>query len=233
MDLFESLNSFCLAHLNETNDWYTWKIDESKIPIDIKLPKGNQYLKNISLKEELHKAWEFESDIKKKKEIIKYYIKDWGGIASNSEYSMNDYTTHSPDFLIAKGKKGIASWSKALVIHNPEKYAIFDARVSISLNCLQIVYDIKDKILFPNLGSRNKTVSEGQKKISQISKQDNWQKVNKSTFYIDYLQLLRNVGNSRKNSIATVEMLLFAKAEMLVNETRILLNRHTGSGNFF
>jgi hypothetical protein len=225
MDLFESLNCFCLEYLNETNDWYTWKIDESKIPIDIKLPKGNQYLKNISLKEELHKAWKFESDTKMKGEIIKYYIKDWGGIIRNSDDSMNDYMYSSPDSLIEHGKKGIASWSKALVIHNPEKYAIFDARVSISLNCLQEVYDIKNKVLYPKLGSRNKTIVEGQKIIKQISKQDNWHKVSKSVFYSDYLKLLRNVANSRNNSIATVEMLLFAKAEILVNEIKTLPNK--------
>jgi len=218
MYLLESLNSFCLEYFNETNEWYNWKVDESKIPTDIKLPIGNHYFKNISLKEELHKAWKLESDTKKKGEIIEYYIKVWGGIPSNSEYSMNDYMNSSPDSLIEHGKKGIASWSKALVIHNPEKYAIFDARVSISLNCLQIKYDIKNKVLFPMIGSRNKTITKGQKMIKSISKQDNWQKVNKSTFYIDYLKLLSNVANSRNTSIASVEMLLFAKAEILVNE---------------
>jgi hypothetical protein len=224
MDLYESLNSFCLKQLSETNDWYSWRIEETKVPIEIKLPGGNQYLKNLILKEELHKAWNLETAIEKKGEIIKYYINDWGGIRTNSASSMNVYIHYAPDSLIKYGEKGIPSWSKALVIHDPEKYAIFDARVSVSLNCLQIVNDVENKVLYPILGSRNKTVTEGQKIIRLISKRDLWVKVNKSTFYDDYLKLLKKVANDRNTNISTVEMLLFAKAEMLINEIKALSN---------
>ena len=220
MEIFESLDHFCLENLDETNDWYTWKINESKIPVNIILPTGNQYLKNIILKEKLHKAWEAESDIKKKGEIIKYYIKDWGGIGTNSDDSMKIYMYSSPDTLIEYGKKGIPSWSKALVIHNPHIYAIFDARVSISLNCLQIIYNIADKELFPILASRNKAITEGQKIIKQISKQNHWKKVDKTMFYLNYLTLLKKVARNRNKNLSTIEMLLFAKAEYLVNKIK-------------
>jgi len=196
----------------------TWEIDESKIPISIKFSKGNQYLQNIYLKDELHKAWKSEPDIQKKGEIIKYYIKDWGGILRNSDNSMNTYMYSSPDSLIDFGINGIASWSKALVIHNPQKHAIFDARVSTSLNCLQILFDTKDKVLYPLLSSRNKTIKVGQGIVKQISKNENWGKINKSTFYFDYLKLLEKVANTRETNISTVEMLLFAKAETLVRK---------------
>ena len=56
MDLLEALNRFCEKNLSENNDWYDWKVNESLIPIDIKLLNGNPYYKNIILKEELHKA---------------------------------------------------------------------------------------------------------------------------------------------------------------------------------
>ena len=220
MDIFESLDHFCLENLDETNDWYTWIINESKIPINIKLPIGNQYLKNITLKEELHKAWEAEPDIKKKGKIIKYYIKDWGGIGTNSEDSMKIYMYSSPGTLIKYEKNGIPSWSKALVIHDPQIYAIFDARVSISLNSLQIIYNTANKELFPILASRNKTITEGQRIIKQISKQNNWEKVDKTTFYLNYLTLLKKVARNRNTNLSTIEMLLFAKAESLVNKIK-------------
>ena len=220
MDIFESLDHFCLENLDETNDWYTWRINESKIPINIKLPIGNQYLKNITLKEELHKAWEAEPDIKKKGKIIKYYIKDWGGIGTNSEDSMKIYMYSSSGTLIKYGKNGIPSWSKALVIHDPQIYAIFDARVSISLNSLQIIYNTANKELFPILASRNKTITEGQRIIKQISKQNNWEKVDKTTFYLNYLTLLKKVARNRNTNLSTIEMLLFAKAESLVNKIK-------------
>jgi hypothetical protein len=44
MDLYESLSSFCIEYLSDTNDWYSWNINESKIPIEINLPEGIQYL---------------------------------------------------------------------------------------------------------------------------------------------------------------------------------------------
>ena len=221
MNLFESLNILCKKTLNETNDWYIWReIDESKIPVDIKLPKGNQYLRNIFLKEELHKAWKLEVDPIKKGEIIKYYITVWGGIHSNSDYSMNKYMKSSPESLIELGKKGIASWSKALVIHNPNKYAIFDAKVSISLNCLQIINNINNKVLYPLLSSRNVIISRGKDIIMEKANQGKWWKVDDSKFYFDYLNLLQKIAEMRCTNISTVEMLLFAKAESLVTEIK-------------
>jgi hypothetical protein len=41
--------------------------------------------------------------------------------------------------------------------------------------------------------------------------------VNLKTFYKDYLVLLKKVAFNRKTNISTVEMLLFAKAEKLIN----------------
>lgn len=220
MKLVESLDQFCLENLNETNDWYNWKINEANIPVKVNLPKGNHYLRNIALKYELHNAWKAEPNKEKKGAIIKYYIKNWGGIARNSDELMEEYMFSSPESLIEYGKNGIASWSKALVIHNPDKYAIFDARVSISLNCLQAIYPVTNKILFSNIGSRNQTVIEGQELIKNYSKLHKWGKINKTTFYLEYLSLLREVSKNRNTYLSTVEMLLFAKAEELVNKIK-------------
>lgn len=220
MKLVESLDQYCFENINETNDWYNWKINENKIPIKVNLPKGNHYSRNLALKFELHKAWKAESNKEKKGVIIKYYIEDWGGIGKNSDDLMKDYMFSSPESLIIYGKNGIASWSKALVIHNPDEFAIFDARVSISLNCLQIISPVSNKILFPNIGSRNQTVKEGQELIKDYSKQNKWEKVNNASFYTEYLSLLREVSRNRKTNLSTIEMLLFAKAEELVNEIK-------------
>lgn len=216
-----ALDKFCSQHMNERNDWYNWKFDDSNLPIAFSVSNENSYSKNILLKEELHKAWKTETDIVKKGELIRFYISTWGGIRSNSSKSMNMYINDASKELIDRGKNGIASWSKALVLHDPEEYAIFDARVSTSLNCLQYLSNVNDKILFPILSSRNKTIIEGQRLIVQISKEEHWKRANITTFYRDYLQLLKQVAENRKTNIATVEMLLFAKAEELVNELKL------------
>lgn len=201
---------------NESNDWYDWrKINETLIPQQITLPQGNQYKKNIALKEKLHNKWKSATDLSKKGELIEYYIKTWGGIRGNKAAAMEEYKTSSDKELIQKGVKGIASWSKALVVHDYNKYAIFDARVSCSLNALQIIYETEEKRLFPILASQNKRIIIANKKTKSISKECNWIKPNQYTFYIEYLGLLSEVANELSSNISTVEMLLFAKAEEL------------------
>lgn len=218
MNIKDALCLYCKDNLNDENDWYRWKkIDESKIPIEVKLPDGNSYFKNLSLKYELHKAWINEKDITKRGRIIKYYIEDWGGIRSNKKF-MDDYISREPDRLLSFGKNGIASWSKALTIHNPNKYAIFDARVSISLNYLQFRFNTKNKVLYPILSSQNKRINESGRLIKQIALLEGWGKVDSLTFYSDYLNLLKEVSEVNDTDISTIEMLLFAKAESLVDE---------------
>lgn len=216
----ETITAYAKEFINSENDWYSWReINEEKLPNGVELPIGNQYLKNLVLKQELNNRWKNSGNSKEKFELIKYYIATWGGIHTNSQKSMNEYSNLSARELIKKGKKGIASWSKAIVIHDPNKYAIFDARVAISLNCIQKLYNIENKVLFPVLSSRNKVVARGNKLIKESAKLENWKKANEETFYNQYLEILENVADEFNTNVSTVEMLLFAKAEELVKET--------------
>lgn len=208
---------------DETNDWYNWrKINETLIPQEIKLPAGNQYKKNITLKVKLHDKWKLETDLSKKGELIEYYIKTWGGIRGNKPFAIEEYRSLLAEELIEKGVKGIASWSKALVIQDYNKYAIFDARVSCSLNALQIIYNTKDKRLYPILASQNKRIIQANKKLKLISTEYNWIKPNEFTFYNEYLELLSSSANELNSNISTVEMLLFAKAEELIKKAKLI-----------
>ena len=221
--LEKSLVEICKINLDDTNDWYNWrKINESLIPQRITLPGGNQYLKNIVLKEKLSSKWNLETDIFKKGELIEYYIKTWGGIKGNSIYSLNEYKTKTAEELIEKGIKGVASWSKALVLHDFTKYAIFDARVSSSLNALQVINDLDDNILFPILPSQNKRIIIANKNLNKTAKEREWKKASESSFYNDYLKLLSSVSTQLNTNISTVEMLLFAKAEVLIENASLL-----------
>jgi len=219
-NLIDSIIEYSKNYLNKENDWYNWReIKEEKLPLEIKLPEGNQYLKNLTLKNELNFKWKNTTSQTEKFELIKYYIATWGGIHTNGKKSMTEYTTLSAPELIEKGMKGIASWSKAIVIHNPNEYAIFDARVAISLNCIQQLYNLDSKVLFPVLSSRNKVVARGNRLIKNIAKNENWLKVNEETFYSEYLNILNQVSEKFETDISTIEMLLFAKAEELVEKT--------------
>jgi hypothetical protein len=92
--LKKTIADYSKEHIDKLNDWYNWReINEEKLPQGIKLPDGNQYIKNISLKEQLNKCWRETQDNKVKFELIEYYISTWGGIHTNSEESMFEYST--------------------------------------------------------------------------------------------------------------------------------------------
>ena len=131
---------------------------------------------------------------------------------------MEEYSKLSASQLIKNGKKGIASWSKAIVVHDPNEYAIFDARVAISLNCIQKLYGLNDAVLFPVLPSRNKIVALGNKLIKATAKSESWEKAYEENFYTQYLKILNYVAKELNSDISTIEMLLFAKAEELVQD---------------
>jgi len=120
MSLEEALFKLAKKTIDSNNDWYSWKkIDETKLPFGIKLPEGNQYSKNVSLKLELNEKWLVATPAEKQI-LTTYYISSWGGIHTNSPEKLNLYANTNPDKIIELGKKGIASWSKALCVYEPE-----------------------------------------------------------------------------------------------------------------
>lgn len=213
MKLRDALIRLCNENINQTNDWYSWRtIDEAKLPSGISLPEGNHYQKNIALKVKLNQLWLGEHDITRQEEVIKYYISTWGGVRGNKSARISEYASQLPDQLIGRGKGGVASWSKALVVRDPNQYAIFDARVSVSLNCLQILDNTDIKTLYPVLPSQNKSITHANARIKEIARVDGWNILSNSTFYESYLSLIRDVARECQTDKSTVEMLLFSKA---------------------
>jgi hypothetical protein len=221
--LEEAIKRLAKNNVDSANDWYSWRtINESRLPAGINLPQGNQYEKNLALKTELNKKLKRETDHEEKKRLLKYYISTWGGIHGNSDETLNKYTRATTDELIAMGSHGIASWSKALCVHNPGQFAIFDARVSASMNALQIIENTENIKLYPVLTSRNNTIKKGIKFFKGKAKKEGWESAPECSFYREYLGYLKNAASSLdKNlgaSVATIEMLLFSKAEELVRK---------------
>lgn len=223
MTLTESIEELAKRTVDTENNWYNWRtINESKLPQGITLPQGNQYRKNISLKSQLNKKLDVARTHEEKKDLLKYYVSTWGGIHGNSQETLDMYARSTEKELIAFGSNGIASWSKILCILNPENFAIFDARVSASLNALQIINHTEGPILYPVLTSRNKVIKAGIALFKKKAKIQKWQSADDLTFYKSYLGYLENavstIDNKLNTSITTIEMLLFAKSEELVRK---------------
>jgi len=221
--LEDAIKKLAKDNVNSANDWYSWRaINESKLPEGLSLPQGNQYKKNLALKTQLTAKLGAVTDHEERKQLLKYYISTWGGIHGNSDETLNKYTRSTSEELKAMGSHGIASWSKALCIHDPGKFAIFDARVSASLNALQIIKSIEDAQLYPVLTSRNNVIKKGIKFIKAIAKKDAWDIAPECGFYDTYLGYLKRAASSLDKdmgvSVATIEMLLFSKSEELVKK---------------
>jgi len=222
MTLEQAIRDLANSHLGSENEWYHWEISDTNLPNGVVLRPGNQYARNVALKLELHKVWsDTNSGIAGQVDLAKYYVSKWGGIRRNKDETLREYVTQEPDSIIRNGKKGIASWSKVLCIRDPNRYAIFDARVSTALNCLQVIGRTEHPSLFPLLQGRNNAINAGRLRIKAHAVRHRWSKASELEFYRDYLSIVRNVAQSCQvpnTQVYTIEMLLFAQAEVLLSK---------------
>lgn len=215
MDLYQAILDFSHQHIDDLKQSYTWEINLEHLPVDLSLSGNTIYEQNISLRHQLHHAFSVATDFEEKYKIIRWYIYHWGGVKANSDSTLTEYSQSSPEILILKGVDGIASWSKALSIIDPVRYAIYDARFAMSLNALQVIYAVDLPQYFPPLKGRNTLINFFQAKLQTTFLQ--WNKANTQTFYQEYLALLQQIADQFSENVTRheVEMLLFAHTDEL------------------
>ncbi len=213
MELKHLVRDLGARTFDDTNDWYRWRpIDAKRVPDDVSLPEGNEYQQNLALKRALARAYR-DGDEGRRVELTAYYVRDWGGIRSNRPDKLHRYALASPAELVALGDAGVASWSKALCIRDPETFAIYDNRVAFSLAALQALQIDGQGVLFPTLGSsRNKQIKAALLLVLRIAEGRRWRREPVTTYYRSYLRLLGEVATELGVALASVEMLLFAAA---------------------
>lgn len=217
MTLKEAIVAHGRANLTEENDWYRWPVNPNFLPTGIVLPIGSPYVQNVALKLQLSDMYSAADD-HLKQEITYYYIVKWGGIKRNTKENIRSYSLDTPASLIERGSKGIASWSKALCIRCPNEYAVYDARVALSLNCLQIISPIDTPIVFPLLLGQNKLINLGNRMVRRYASAHGWAAAHEREFYQQYNSILSSAAQLLGANLYTLEMLLFAKAPELLHE---------------
>lgn len=223
---FEGLG---LAALPATYDWPRSKTNKwpplpDGIIIDTQLAT-NKFKQNIALKININKM--LREDVKRRNEIANWIIYNWGGIRSNDTKTIKRFVAmldveNSPTPL-----KGVASYSKLLAFYDLERYAIYDARVAVSLNAIQIIAGVTDGVAFPYVSGRNNITGHAGKKIgfsclkkfspAELCKiPSKWIKIENDAAYVVYIELLKNLKRQlTRNEIYTMEMALFSQAELL------------------
>ena len=237
MSLEGSVKSLCLKKFDPGNSWYSWEpINESLLPKGIELPDGSEYEKNLSLKTQLSQEYA-SADRARKVLLTDYYICTWGRVSANKPETIEYYALSSTDLLESLGSSGVASWSKALCIRDPDKYVIFDARVSVSLYCLSIISGEDIGCWMPTLLSRNPTISEANKWLRSIGMVKRKNKKFNTDFYKYYLNICLNVSRALRCPPAAIEMLLFScvfDLYALARETHIVSDdsKPAGDGDY-
>jgi len=224
--MYNAILRYARENIDGLRESYDWKFKEETVPCGIRVADESWYEKNLTLKALLNAAW-LEGSSEERYQLCFWYIRDWGGIRTNSEETSRLYAAGSEESILARGVKGIASWSKALTVRNPKKFAIFDARTSISLNAIQLLSNVSDPMIFPHLPSRNSSVPKAQKIVALLQRQRQYKEVDHSSCYMVYNKLLLDIAAAIGEGFTNqqVEMVLFAQAAKLSDD---LISRHGG-----
>lgn len=183
---------------------------------------------NIELKWHLAKHWA-SAALDEKIRIATWIVSDWGGIRRNAEMTILAYVNQADAERPATPFTGISSYSKVLAIKDPDRYAIFDARVAASINAIQILGVSRKKqnpsnsLAFAIPAGRNSVVTDFRNNIGSLASlaRGGFTPVEADTTFGTYLRLLsevkRRVGSL---SLLQIEMVLFARAPSLCDEAR-------------
>jgi hypothetical protein len=213
MNSSDAIIDYITNQLNQLGDIYSWNFNLNDFPSEDYIQCGsNPYERSRNLRNMIHNEIINNSPLSESYQI--WYVKNWGGVKTNKLKTLQYYLNSNTDELISLGSKGIATWSKILSVRNPICYAIYDARVAISLNSIQKLYLTQESILFPQLVSRNTSFVIPTQRL--INQSEFFTKKTPSDFYRTYLDILsKSVSNNKNYDIQDAEMVLFSNAEKL------------------
>lgn len=229
LNYFNGVAPFKGFGLEVVRSSYNWQLPKTSFKNEQMNFGGTNFEANIKLKLFLNKCWHEDAGTRKK--IVKWIISDWGGIRGNKESTLEKYYALSLQKNPETPLNGIASFSKVLAIVDPLKYAIYDARVAVSLNAVQMICTAPSGEVFPYLPGRNNITGNWDPKDPRgfsknsaasiktlLSPPYNWRKIPKNDAYTRYLEILKSISDNINVPLYELEMTLFSQAETLALE---------------
>ena len=223
---FRGESAFAQLGLPAVEADYKWRIPTTLYDGSTPDYPGTNFKANVALKKDLSRRWAQEP--KNRERIAKWIISDWGGIRGNKKTTIHNYYLEALKNTPQTPIKGIASFSKILAIKAPDQYAIYDARVAVSLNAIQIIAGKKNGLAFPYLSGRNNITGNWTAKPKRgfsanaeasidtlTSKPNEWTRVKNDAAYVTYLGGLHQISTELNVPVYFLEMALFAQAEKL------------------
>lgn len=213
-----TLATFAAQHLPSLPNDYDWtfKPEVIQASFGLSVTGATWYDKTRALKRGLARTW--VSEPHQRAAIADYAVRIWGGVKRNAPTTMSAYVQTVSRGQVPEKHKGIASWSKVAAFSDPESHAIFDARVSFSLNAIQLLRGNEPCWWFPQLSGQNTLLNATWPTLKAHATQQGWTTVGSTEVYSAYIRLLTSTATTLGKEIDDVEMLLFAKAEELARE---------------
>ena len=192
---------------------------------------NSNYEKNVALKKLISKKLEQE-DLNARA-VSKWIIQKWGGITRLSK-NIEAYVDCAKEKKYLDTLDGVASYSKLFAMFHYKEFAIYDARVAVSLNIVQLLSAEKNALFFPFLPGRNKITGHDPKdgrgfsrlnefsktQIVNTSRQEWYTTSPRAEVYRVYNDILKRVLKRIDWPLHDIEMHLFSKAEDLVHQIR-------------
>lgn len=213
------LRSFARSNLPSLPQVYTWKYDLAVVQQSFGLHIGgaNWYERTRELKSQLAQAW--AASPSRRADLADYAVRVWGGVRGNAADTLLSYVDAVSQGKTPATHKGIASWSKVAAFSDPERHAIFDARVSFSLNAIQLLDEEEAPCWwFPQLPGRNTLLTQTWPILKARARTQGWSRMGSDETYPRYITLLERAAGPLGVGIADLEMLLFAQAEALAHQ---------------
>jgi hypothetical protein len=176
---------------------------------------GSSFQRNVQLKELGPRLWNTVDHRK----LADWIVSDWGGIRGNKQQTIDAFVSRIDSGDLPNELKGVATYSKIVALVFPEDFCIYDARVAVSLNCIQMLDSHRRPgYFFPYLPSQNKKINSFIKKANKLSfLRSGWKQIAPDMSYATYNALLSELCHD--HSIETkflLEMSLFIDCEDLI-----------------
>lgn len=204
---------------------YDWPIPQSAESLVGDLEGASPLARTLDLKRKLNALWHSKPDARR--EIAKWIVTDWGGVRGNRADTLEAHFQRAEGRDRSTPFTGVSSYSKILAVVDPQRHAILDARVAVSLNAIQVLAGTRNGLAFPYISGRNNiTGNQGSKRgfatLSQYSvntlvRSRGWTRVARDDAYSIYSGLLHQCcsQNSLTADISVLEMALFSQAKEL------------------
>lgn len=180
------------------------------------------YQPNLDLKVHFKKQWE-EASHNDRLQIATVIVSEWGGVRANRPETLQRYVSALREAEPPTPLQGVASYSKIFAVVDPDRFAIYDARVAACLNAVQINAGVERGVAFNYVPGRNNVV--GNAVTRQGFTQDvrfspkklvgsGWLPVKRGETYKKYLDVLTLCQAELPGfGLVSLEMALFANAE--------------------